>query len=267
MKAWGEIRTWRKAQRVAAIARREAISDAEHRRYGERITELLVQGLPVTAGMVVGFCWPFRGEFDARFAVRYWRDRGALAALPEVVAKGAPLRFREWHPGVQMARGVYDIPFPDGTAVVLPDVVLPPMNGFDAQGYRLGYGGGYFDRTLAALDPQPLTIGVSFDALRLDTIFPQPHDVPMDFVATETGIYAATGGALAVLDTRQVRERAAALLAARRLPRCGGSSAQQGYSSPPCYAAEFPGYFGETDAQNAGCSPQPLPRTDDPKRR
>lgn len=267
MQDWMTISAWRKAQRTALIARREAIGKRERGILGERITALLIEGLPVIAGMVVGFYWPFRGEFDARFAVRIWRNRGALAALPEVVAKGEPLRFREWHPGVPMARGVYDIPYPDGTAVVLPDVVLAPMNGFDAQACRLGYGGGYFDRTLAALDPRPLAIGVSFDALRLETIYPQPHDVPMDFVATETGIYAVAGGTLAALAAEQCRQRASALLAARRLPRRGGSPAQPEYASPPCYAAEFPGYFGEADAQDSRSSPPCQPPSNDPERR
>jgi 5-formyltetrahydrofolate cyclo-ligase len=247
---WNSVKAWRKAQRSALIARREAIGETERRSWGERITARLIEGFPLSAGMAVGFCWPFRGEFDARFAVRHWRERGVVAALPEVVAQGSPLRFREWHPGVPMKRGVYGIPYPDGTEILLPDAVLAPMNGFDAQGYRLGYGGGYFDRTLAALDPPPLAIGVSFDVLRLQTIHPQSHDVPMDFIATETGVYAAAGGALAALDGEQCRRRVAALLAARRLPRHCGSPAQQGYSSPPCYAAEFPGYFGEGDAKH-----------------
>lgn len=257
MRQWSEIKAWRRAQRADLIARREAISPARHQQWSECITAILVEAFPLGAGAVVGFCWPFRNEFDARFAVRHWRERGVAAALPEVVAPGAPLRFRAWHPGVPMARGVYDIPFPDGTDVLLPDVVLAPMNGFDAQGYRLGYGGGYFDRTLAALHPAPLAIGVSFDALRLQTIYPQPHDVPMDFVVTESGVQAASNGALTVLDGGQCRERAAALFAARGLPRGCGAPDARAYNSPPCYAAEFPGYFGEGEAKTPLQTPPP----------
>jgi len=79
---------------------------------GARLTALLCAGVPVPRQAVTGFCWPFKAEFDARFAVRQWRDQGAIAALPEVVGKGQPLRFRQWWPGAPMTRGVYDIRFP-----------------------------------------------------------------------------------------------------------------------------------------------------------
>src|SRR6185436_2040899 len=101
--------------------------------------------------------------------------------------------FRAWWPGAPMTAGVYDIPIPDGTAIVAPDAAIVPMNGFDAQGYRLGYGGGYFDRTLASMSPRPLAIGVSYEFARLATIYPQPHDVAMDFVVTEAGLHAVKG--------------------------------------------------------------------------
>jgi 5-formyltetrahydrofolate cyclo-ligase len=244
MDGWDEIKAWRGARRVELVARRESFSIEERRAWGARITALLTEGFPMLSGMTVGFCWPYRGEFDARFAVRYWRDRGARAALPEVKAAREPLRFRIWWPGAPMKRGVYGIPFPDGTEIVQPDAVLAPMNGYDAQGYRLGYGGGYFDRTLAALAPKPLSVGVTYSALRLATIHPQPHDVPMDFVVTEAGISAVQDGALVAIDPLQCRERAGRLAAARGLPRRTGGSGPVECSSPPCYAAEFPGYFG-----------------------
>lgn len=219
MKDWYEIKAWRKAKRAELIARRAALGRDERKRWNERITGLLEQGFPMLASMAVGFCWPYQGEFDARFAIRHWRSRGATAALPEVVAKDAPLRFRKWWPGAPMAPGVYQIPVPAGTEIVVPDAAVVPMNGFDEQGYRLGYGGGYFDCTLAALAPRPLAIGVSYELARLPTIFPQPNDIPMDFVVTEAAVYAVDGGSLAPLEATQCRERAARLLALRGLPR------------------------------------------------
>lgn len=245
---WNEIKAWRKAQRAALIARRAAVPDAVRRGWNERITALLVEGFPMLGGLTIGFCWPYQGEFDSRFAIRHWRERGATAALPEVAGKGLPLRFRKWWPGAPMAPGVYGIPVPVGTELVRPHAVLVPMNGFDEQGFRLGYGGGYFDRTLASLSPRPLAIGVGFELARLATIFPQPHDVPMDFVVTEAGIHAVRNGALAAVDAAACRERAARLLAVRGLPQRTEASAG-GYSSPPCYAHEFPGYFGETGSE------------------
>src|SRR5207248_4882639 len=115
--------------------------------------------------------------------------RGALTALPAIVAPRSPLVFREWHPGVALANGPLDIPFPVSSPEVLPDAVLLPMNGWDAQGYRLGYGGGYFDRTLARLAQKPVTIGVSYELARLETIYPQSWDIPVDYVVTERGVY------------------------------------------------------------------------------
>ena len=250
MKDWNEIKVWRKARRAELIERRARLSREDRTRWNGRITELLEQGFPMLAGMVVGFCWPYKGEFDARFAIRFWRERGATAALPEVVAKGSPLRFRKWWPGAPMAAGVYDIPVPAGTEILLPDAAVVPMSGFDTRGYRLGYGGGYFDRTLAALAPRPLAIGVSYELGRLATIFPQPHDIPMDFVVTETAVYAAGGNSLMPHDIAQCRERAARLLEMRGLPRRQSGRAQGGYSSPACYAREFPRYFGEADEHN-----------------
>ena len=126
MKDWNEIKAWRKAQRAALIARRVSVDAARRRGWNERITMLLEQGFPALAGRVVAFCWPYKGEFDARFAVRYWRDNGATAALPEVVAKAQPLRFRAWWPGAPTTPGVYDIPVPSGTDIVTPDVALVP---------------------------------------------------------------------------------------------------------------------------------------------
>jgi 5-formyltetrahydrofolate cyclo-ligase len=143
-----------------------------------------------------------------------------------VVAPRTPLVFREWHPGVKLARGVYDIPYPEASAEVRPDTVLLPMVGFDAAGYRLGYGGAFFDRTLAAIAVKPVVIGIAYESAHLDTIHPQPYDVPMDWVVTERGIYRRDGGRLEFLGA----------------PPEGEPSA---LSSPVCYAGEVdPGYFG-----------------------
>lgn len=223
MNNWNDITAWRKARRAELIARRVALSREQRAPWNERITELLWEGCPIARDTVVGFCWPFNAEFDARFVIRRWRGQGATAALPEVVAKGQPLRFRTWWPGVTMVWGVYDIPVPSGSDVVVPDIALVPMNGFDERGYRLGYGGGYFDRTLAACDQRMLTIGIGYELARLTTIYPQAHDIPMDFVVTEAAVYSSEEGKLAVLDAGQFRLRAARILQARGLPRCSGA--------------------------------------------
>ncbi len=84
-----------------------------------------------------------------------------------------------------MRAGFWNILTPERRDVLRPDLVLAPLVGFDRANYRLGYGGGYFDRTLAALDPRPFAVGVGFSLGRLETIDPQPHDIPMNAIITE----------------------------------------------------------------------------------
>jgi len=214
-----EIASRRKAQRAALIARRLAAPAADHAQWSARIEAQLREGFGLLEGMVVGFCWPYQGEFDARPFVRDLRRRGARAALPVVVGQGQPLEFREWWPGVAMVNGVYDLPVPDGTAVVRPDALLIPAVGIGPAGDRLGYGGGFFDRTLAALEPRPLSIALAFELSRIPSSDPQPHDILMDFVITEAGIAAAVPGGLEAIDGAEAARRADALLRARGLPR------------------------------------------------
>jgi 5,10-methenyltetrahydrofolate synthetase len=141
------------------------------------------------AGKVLAFCWPIRNEYDARPLAKTWRERGALTALPVVAGKNQPLGFRVWTPGDPMRRGPLDIPTPASGRVVTPDVMLLPMLGWDARGYRLGYGGGFFDRTLAALAPRPIALGVTYECLRLDEFESMDWDQPMDWVVTESTVY------------------------------------------------------------------------------
>ncbi len=142
-----------------------------------------------------------------------------MAALPEVTGKGQPLRFSQWWPGASMTRGVYDIPVPDGTPMVLPDIAIVPMNACDGRGYRLGYGGGYFDRTLGGLKRRAVAIGVAYEGCRVPSIFPQAHDIAMDFVVTEAGIHAGGGEPLRLLDAATAGAQVQDLLRQRDLPR------------------------------------------------
>ena len=243
-KTWAEIKAWRRAAREDLVARRVAMPQAEHREASAAIHAHLTQAFALPADAVLAFCWPFKHEFDVRFAVRAWREQGVTAALPVVAGKAQPLQFRQWWPGAPMLKGVYDIPYPDGTDLLAPDIAFVPMNGFDEQGYRLGYGGGYFDRTLAALSPRPVAVGIAFEFARLPTIHAQPHDIAMDFVVTEAGVHCVRGAQLEKMTAAECGTRFRELLRTRGLPR-RTAAPSQGYSSPACYAAEFPGYFGE----------------------
>lgn len=144
--------------------------------------------LPRTPG-VIAFCWPIRAEFDARSLIRHLLlDRGWITCIPVVEQVDQPMVFRAWSPNKVMARDVHGIPIPAASPRCHPDVVLLPLVAFDGRGYRLGYGGGYFDRTLAVLNPRPWTIGVGYELGRVDTIRPESHDVPLDLCVTEAGV-------------------------------------------------------------------------------
>lgn len=194
-----DLRAWRRQLRETLVSQRVALPAATLRAYRATMDRHLERGFPGLARGVIAFCWPYKNEYDARFLMRRLRDAGAVTALPVVVAPRSPLVFREWHPGVALARGVYDIPYPAASREVAPNTVLLPMVGFDDAGYRLGYGGGFFDRTLAAIAERPEVIGIAYELGHVPTIYPQAWDVPVDFVVTERGIYQRRGGRLEYL--------------------------------------------------------------------
>jgi 5,10-methenyltetrahydrofolate synthetase len=200
------LKDWRKRERQRLIAAREALPPETLETYRHRIDRSLELSFPGLAQSRLAFCWPIKGEYDARHFARTLRERGALTALPVVVAPKKPLIFREWHPGIALATGAMDIPYPADSAEVVPDVAILPMNGWDAQGYRLGYGAGFFDRTLASLAKRPVTIGVSYELARLDTIHPQEWDIPLDYVVTERGLYRRDPEGLVFLGEPQAGE-------------------------------------------------------------
>lgn len=131
-----------------------------------------------------------RREFDPRPLAGRLLALGWQACMPVVIVPDAPMAFHRWHPDTAMKPGHYDIPVPADAIELLPDQVLVPLVAFDAQGYRLGYGGGYFDRTLATLAPLPATIGVGFEVGRVDSIGPEAHDIPLDYIVTEAGFFS-----------------------------------------------------------------------------
>ena len=192
-----ELKAWRKAERSRLIAARTAVDPGTLATWRTRIDGHLEAAFPGLARGTVAFCWPVLAEYDARYLVRRLRERGATTALPVVVAPRTPLLFREWHPGVKLAEGAMKIPYPVESPEVVPDTVLLPMNGWDAQGYRLGYGAGFFDRTLASIAVRPRVIGVTFELARMETIHPRAWDIPADYVVTERGLYRRVDGRLA----------------------------------------------------------------------
>ena len=217
-----EIYAWRKGERVRLLKERQALAEGVLSEFRARLDSHIERPFADLVHGIDAYCWPYKNEYDVRHLVASLRRRGAITALPVVVAPKSPLIFREWHPGVAVSSGPLGIPYPVASKEVRPDHVLLPMLGWDGDGYRLGYGGGFFDRTLAAIETRPRVIGVTYEFAYLRTIHPQPHDIPVDFVVTERGVYRREAEGLKFLDNPQA------------------------FSSPPCYADEIaPGYFGE----------------------
>ena len=179
-----DVARWRKAERERLIAERLVLPAAYRAAETLAMTRQLDPLLAGVPGAIVAVYWPIRGEPDLRPWLRALSERGVRVALPAALALGRPLEFREWAPGARFERGLWNIPWPADGAEVVPGVVIAPLVGFDRDCYRLGYGGGFFDRTLVALVPRPLAIGVGYAAAAIATIYPQPHDIPMDAIVT-----------------------------------------------------------------------------------
>lgn len=167
------------------VALRTGVAPAERRAWSREIGARLRSLLADRQDAIVGVYWPIRAEFDPRPLIDWLIARGSVIALPVVVDRKAPLEYRTWRPGEKLVDGVWKIPVPERREIVIPEAVLAPLVGFDRQCFRLGNGGGYFDRTLAALVPRPLAVGVGFELSQIETIYPQPFDVPMDIIITE----------------------------------------------------------------------------------
>jgi len=182
-----QVKVWRRSERQRLLALRTGAAPAQRRLWGNAIEDRLYAILAERPGITLGAYWPFQAEFDPRPLIDRVIAAGSAVALPVVVDKKGPLEYRVWRPGEKLVDGVWNIPIPEKRQIVLPEAVLAPLVGFDRDCYRLGYGGGYFDRTLAALKPRPWAIGVGFDLSRLATIYPQDFDIRMDLIVTETG--------------------------------------------------------------------------------
>jgi 5-formyltetrahydrofolate cyclo-ligase len=149
---------------------------------GEAAKRRLLATVDLKQFPVLGIYWPMRGEIDVR---DIGRQHAGVVGLPVVVEKGAPVEFWRWQPGMGMKRGVWNIPIPATREVVIPDACIVPLVGFDGEKYRLGYGGGYYDRTLAGRERRPFCVGLGFAEAQLPSIFPQPHDIPMSAIITD----------------------------------------------------------------------------------
>ncbi|MGQ3295507.1 MAG: 5-formyltetrahydrofolate cyclo-ligase, partial [Shinella sp.] len=187
LQAWTDVNRWRKSERERLIAERLAIPAETRAHHGDTIAAGVLAEIGDLTDRIVSAYWPFRGEPDLRPFLQTVAERGGRTALPVVVEKGRPLEFHLWQTGEALSRGVWNIPIPAEQRPCLPDIVIAPVVGYDPACYRLGYGGGFFDRTLAAMPKKPRVIGVGYSVAKLATIYPQLHDIPMDVIVTEAG--------------------------------------------------------------------------------
>ena len=191
---------FRRRLRKTLLTQRLSLPSAVHSEHSRQIgahLERWLGALATTDGVprTLGFCLPFRGEPDllplmARLAGQKW-----ALCVPVVEQLAAPMVFRHWQPGIALHQDPHGVSIPASATVGPPAVLLVPVLGIDAQGFRLGYGGGYFDRTLAALDAgaaTPLCVGIGFALARVESIQPQAHDRPLHALVTEAGVHRFT---------------------------------------------------------------------------
>lgn len=187
-----DVARWRRAERTRLRQARASLNAGERRNISAAImtgVQSIIDRRQCDEAKTVALYWPIKGEPDLRPLMTALHSRAFQVVLPVVEQRAAPLVFRLWTPQTRMIRGNWGIPVPPSTSGALPpDIVLAPLLGWDKRGYRLGYGGGYFDRTLAGLSPRPHSIGIGLSSARLATIFPQPHDIALDVILTEQGI-------------------------------------------------------------------------------
>jgi len=169
-------------QRAAAFAIRAGQDPA----LGGQLAAHVLAGWTFAPGVVIAGFWPLPGEIDIRPLLHALVERGHPVVLPVTPPRGHPLTFGRWRPGDTLVVGRFGTFSPIGEALA-PGTLLVPLLAFDATGRRLGYGGGYYDRTLAAL-PGRDTVGCAFAAQQVDCVFAEPHDIRLDLIATERGL-------------------------------------------------------------------------------
>ncbi len=178
----------KKALRVEAKARRQTAHEGGAQGAAESVIVNFMAAVPLPPGAAVGSYWPFETELDAGALLAHLHGLGHPCAVPAVAAADQPLAFRAWAPGDRLTTGRLGEPAPDPrTAEITPDILLVPLLAFDRRGYRLGFGGGYYDRTIAALgrDGEVLAVGLAYAAQEVDEVPHDGHDARLDWVVTE----------------------------------------------------------------------------------
>lgn len=177
------------ALRLAAHAARASLPTSERAEAAQAVTKLFFENAVPHAGDVIATYWPIRDELDCQPIMVRLIEADIKIVLPAVTGPNDPLDLRVWEPDAPLYAAGFGTLAPSPLAPrAEPDVVLLPLLGFDASGTRLGYGSGYYDRTLASLHKKPKLIGLAFAVQELPLIPREPHDMPLDAVITEAGM-------------------------------------------------------------------------------
>ncbi|MDO5653645.1 MAG: 5-formyltetrahydrofolate cyclo-ligase [Brachymonas sp.] len=184
----------KKALREQLLAQRMGLRNRLE--LSERLQSVMRMWLLRRTDTVIGAYWPIKGEFDPLPALHRWKEDGELLerqqlrriGLPVVNKEHKTLAFHAWYPGCPTEEDAYGIPKPKDTEVIVPTLLFVPCVGYGPGGYRLGYGGGFYDRTLATLQPHPYTVGLGFAQGFIPDLLPEPHDVPLDAILNENGV-------------------------------------------------------------------------------
>jgi 5-formyltetrahydrofolate cyclo-ligase len=183
----------KKALRAALIEQRNQLPDRQLREnLLQQVMRIWLVGRP---DLVIGAYWPIKGEFDPLPALHRWKEDGELLEQPEPRRIGLPvvdkqtrtMTFHAWYPGCPMEEDAYGIPKPKDTEIIIPTLVFAPCVGYGPGGYRLGYGGGFYDRMLANLHPKPFSVGLGFGMGFLPDFEAEAHDVPLDAILNDYG--------------------------------------------------------------------------------
>ena len=183
----------KKALRAALIEQRNNLPDRLQREdLLQRVMRIWLVGRP---DIVIGAYWPIKGEFDPLPALHRWKEDGELLDQPEPRRIGLPvvnkethtMTFHAWYPGCPMEDDAYGIPKPKDTEIIIPTLIFAPCVGYGPGGFRLGYGGGFYDRMLASLTPKPFSVGLGFGMGFLPDLEPEAHDVPLDAILNDYG--------------------------------------------------------------------------------
>jgi 5,10-methenyltetrahydrofolate synthetase len=178
----------KKVLRRQLQAERQTLIDRHQR--AMHLQEVLRVWLVARSDSAIGAYWPIKGEFDALPALFRWAEAHdqRRIGLPVMDKATRQLAFHVWYPGCEMEEDAYGIPKPKDTPTFEPTLLLVPCVGFGPRGVRLGYGGGFYDRTLATLTPRPYTVGLAYANGYVATLVAEPHDVPLDAVLTDEGV-------------------------------------------------------------------------------